>query len=45
MQSPYFVIYMRICMMMKQRIIDSDAKPELWIHLKRNTLVMWRIIL
>jgi hypothetical protein len=31
-------------MMMKQRIIESDAKPELCIRLKRNTRVMWWII-
>jgi hypothetical protein len=31
--------------MVKQKIIGSDAKPVLWIRLKRNTLVMWRIII
>jgi hypothetical protein len=40
MPSPYYLYYMRILMMVKQRIIESDAKPELWNRLKRNTLVM-----
>jgi hypothetical protein len=29
--------------MMKQRIIESDAKPGLWNHFKRYTLVVGRI--
>jgi len=43
MLSPYYLYYMRTPMVMKQGNIDSDAKPVLWNHVKRNTPVMWRI--
>jgi len=40
MPGPYYLYYMRILMVMKQRNIVGDANPVLWNHFKRNTLVM-----
>jgi hypothetical protein len=38
MLSLYYLYYRRIWVAVKQRIIDSDAKPGLWIRLKRTHL-------
>jgi hypothetical protein len=40
MLSPYYYYYKRVCVMVKQRNIESDAKPVLWNPFKENTLVM-----
>jgi hypothetical protein len=40
MLSPYYYDYNRVCVMVKQRNIESDAKPVLWKPFKENTLVM-----
>jgi hypothetical protein len=38
MPSPYYYYYKRVCVMVKQRNIKSDANPVLWIRLKRTHL-------
>jgi hypothetical protein len=50
MPSPYYYYYKRVCVMVKQRNIESDANPVLWNHLKRTHLwceglLLWSLLL